>query len=112
MLSYKKNDTTAYQFWVQNIGKVEAPSGKFRGLTLKQALQKVINDEIRIGGKKYSSLSDGDQNFEGGKEYAIKKIYQAYKDYAEKRMYAEYPEVREAVENALKTKIKVLKGKE
>ena len=57
-------------------------------------------------------MSDGDQNFEGGKEYAIKKIYQAYKDYAEKRMYAEYPEVRQAVENALKTKIKVLKGKQ
>jgi hypothetical protein len=112
LLSYEKDGTTAYQFWVQNIGKVEAPSGRFRGLTLKDALQKVINDEIRIGGKKYSSLSDGDQNFEGGKEYAIKKIYQAYKDYAEKRMYAEYPEVREAVENALKTKIKVLKGKQ
>jgi hypothetical protein len=27
-------------------------------------------------------------------------------------MYAEYPEVRQAVENALKTKIKVLKGKQ
>ena len=57
---------------MQNIGKVEAPSGRFRGLTLKDALQKVINDEIRIGGKKYSSLSDGDQNFEGGKEYAAR----------------------------------------
>jgi hypothetical protein len=110
LLSYEKDGTTAYQFWVQNIGKVEAPSGRFKGLRLKDALQKVINDEIRIGGKKYTTLSDGDQDFEGGKEYAIKKIYQAYKDYAERRMYAEYPEVTQAVENALKTKIKVLKG--
>ena len=110
LLSYEKDGTTAYQFWVQNIGKVEAPSGRFKGLRLKDALQKVINDEIRIGGKKYTTLSDGDQDFIGGKEHAIKKIYQAYKDYAERRMYAEYPEVTQAVENALKTKIKVLKG--
>jgi hypothetical protein len=72
---------------MENIGKVKSPRGKFMGLNLKEAIGKYIQTN------EYQRLQQGNENFEGGKEFVIKKIFQAYKDLAENEMYRQYPEV-------------------
>ena len=87
LTEYKKNGQSAYDFWMENIGKVKSPRGKFRGLNLKEAIASYIKTN------EYQRLQQGNENFEGGKEFVIKKIFQAYKDLAENEMYKQYPEV-------------------
>ena len=108
------NGSLALKTRKRNIQAVRSIAG-YIGLTEenipRHIVAKVLNRDRCIT---YHYVSHHKKNFKHCIIYrtAFDKIYQAYKDYAEKRMYAEYPEVRQAVENALKTKIKVLKGKQ
>jgi len=111
LLQYKKNDKTAYQYWIENIGKVEPSSGQFKGLKFKEALEKIIDGKIRIDGKKYSSLSEGNKDFDGGKEKVIEKIYERYTELARITMLKEYPDVVDALKKASQMERKVLIGK-
>lgn len=110
LLEYEKEGKTAYQYWIESIGKTRASDGIFRGLKLKEALEKVITDQIKIDGKKYSTLTEGDKDFKGGKERTLQKIFELYKEIGKYEMYQKYPDVVEAINNARKTEQKVVVG--
>ena len=52
----------------------------------------------------YLKLQEGDVNYDGGKEYQIKKIIQNYKKRAERDMLIKYKDVANAINDAKKTK--------
>ena len=93
LLEYKKNDQSAHNYWVERIGKTT-----IRGRTLKEQL------EITINSVDYNRRQEGDENFEGGKELIIKRIFQNYKDKAFEDMLIEYPEVKDNIKEAKKEK--------
>jgi hypothetical protein len=93
LIEYKKNNQSAHNYWVERIGKTE-----IRGRNLKDQL------EITINSVDYLRRQEGDENFEGGKELIIKRIFQNYKDKAFDDMLTEYPEVKEAITDAKKEK--------
>ena len=93
LLEYKKNDQSAHNYWVERIGKTT-----IRGRTLKEQL------EITINSVDYNRRQEGDENFEGGKELIIKRIFQNYKDKAFEDMLIEYPEVKDNIIEAKKEK--------
>ena len=89
LINYKINNQSAHNYWIERIGKTTR-----RGLTLREQLEKTF-DSI-----KYQRRQQGNENFDGGKEMTIKKIFQAYTKEAEKDMLEKYPEVAEAYKNA------------
>jgi len=89
LINYKINNQSAHNYWIERIGKTTR-----RGLTFKEQLEKTF-DSIR-----YQRRQEGNENFDGGKEMTIKKIFQVYTKQAEKDMLEKYPEVAEAYKNA------------
>jgi hypothetical protein len=89
LIDYKKNNVSAHNYWISRIGKTTVG-----GLTLKERLEQTISSVS------YLRKQEGNENFEGGKEMIIKKIFQAYKERAKQDMLEEYPDVAEAVKNA------------
>ena len=89
LIDYKKNNVSAHNYWISRIGKTT-----IGGLTLKERLDQTISSVS------YLRRQEGNENFEGGKEMIIKKIFQAYKTKAKQDMLEEYPDVAEAVKNA------------
>jgi hypothetical protein len=89
LIDYKKNNVSAHNYWISRIGKTTVG-----GLTLKERLEQTISSVS------YLRRQEGNENFEGGKEMIIKKIFQAYKTKAKYDMLEEYPDVAEAVKNA------------
>ena len=89
LMDYKIDNQSAHNYWIERIGKTTK-----KGLTLKEKLEKTF-DSIR-----YQRRQEGNENFDGGKEMTIKKIFQVYKKQAEEDMLEKYPEVAEAYENA------------
>ncbi len=89
LIDYKIDNQSAHNYWIERIGKTTK-----KGLTLKEKLEKTF-DSIR-----YQRRQEGNENFDGGKEMTIKKIFQVYKKQAEEDMLEKYPEVAEAYENA------------
>jgi hypothetical protein len=93
LTEYKKNGQSAYDWQMENMGKI-----KINGKTLKEQLEKQINKTS------YLRSREGDENFEGGKENSLKKIIRAYKKKAYIEMLKEYPEVRKDVKDTIKKK--------
>ena len=89
LINYKIDNQSAHNYWIERIGKTTR-----RGLTFKEQLEKTF-DSIR-----YQRRQEGNENFDGGKEMTIKKIFQVYTKQAEKDMLEKYPEVAEAYKNA------------
>tara|TARA_R110002012_G_scaffold112322_1_gene257938 strand:- start:50 stop:3535 length:3486 start_codon:yes stop_codon:yes gene_type:complete len=89
LMDYKIDNQSAHNYWIERIGKTTK-----KGLTLKEKLEKTF-DSIR-----YQRRQEGNENFDGGKEMTIKKIFQVYKKQAEEDMLEKYPEVAEAYKNA------------
>jgi len=89
LIDYKIDNQSAHNYWIERIGKTTR-----RNLTLKEQLEKTF-DSI-----KYQRRQEGNENFDGGKEMTIKKIFQVYKKKAEQDMLEKYPEVAEAYKNA------------
>ena len=89
LTEYKKDKQSAYDYMMQNIGKV-----KIEGKTLTEYLQKTFNSN------KYKNLQEGNTEHDGGKEVYIKKIFKAFKDKAYHEMLKQYPEVKDAIEAA------------
>jgi hypothetical protein len=89
LIDYKKNNVSAHNYWISRIGKTTVG-----GLTLKERLDQTIDSPS------YLRRQEGNENFEGGKEMIIKKIFQAYKERAKQDMLEEYPDVAEAIKNA------------
>ena len=94
----KKGDRSAYDYWMEQIGKAK----DFDGTTLKQKLENTFKTY------QYKSAKEGDENFDGGKEYIVKKIFEGYKKLAYANMLREYPEARKQIEKAQGYKYEML----
>ncbi len=93
LIDYKKDNQSAHNYWIERIGKTE-----LNGITLKEQLLNTIESID------YNRRQEGNENFEGGKEPTLKRIFKAYKNQAYQDMLEEYPEVNDAIEEARKTK--------
>ena len=93
LTTYEKNNQSAYDYMLENIGKV-----KIQNQTLTEFLQSTFNSTT------YQNLQEGNQEYDGGKEIYIKKIFKGFKDKAYVNMLKEYPEVLKDMETAIKTK--------
>lgn len=101
LTKFEKNGQSAYDYLLEQIGK----STNARGETLKQRLGRQFESSS------YQRLQEGDVNYDGGKEYQIRKIFGQYKDIAYIKMLKEFPEVKDAIINARKQKASLLKRK-
>jgi len=93
LIDYKKDNQSAHNYWVERIGKTE-----INGTNLKDQLLNIIESVD------YNRRQEGDENFEGGKEIILKRIFQSYKNKAYQDMLEEYPEVKDAILKARETK--------
>ena len=93
LTEYKKDGQSAYDWQMENIGKVT-----INGRTLKETLAKQITKSS------YLRAREGNENFTGAKEQILKNIINTYKRKAYVEMLKEYPEVKKAVKEAIKKK--------
>ena len=100
LTEYKKNGQSAYDYMMQNIGKV-----KLSNKNLTEYLQNTFNSTS------YKNLQEGNTEFDGGKEMYIRKIFKGFKDKAYYEMLKEYPEVKKAIMEVQKEKYGFLKRK-
>jgi len=102
LTEFKKDGQSAYDYLMENIGKV-----KINGRTFQEEVVNQMNSTF------YKSRQEGDVNFDGGKEMVIKKVFKAYKDKAYFDMIKKYPEVKKVIMKAQKQKYELLgKSKE
>lgn len=97
----KQGKQSAYDYWIERIGKTKNTSGR----TLKDRLEQEINSSG------YKRLQEGEDGNIGGKELALKVIYDEYKDIAYQDMLRKYPEVQKAIDSKVTTKIDLLGAK-
>jgi hypothetical protein len=97
----KQNNQSAHNYWVERIGKTKNTSGR----TLKDRLEQEINSSG------YKRLQEGEDGNIGGKELALKVIYDEYKDIAYQDMLRKYPEVQKSIDAKVTTKIDLLGAK-
>ena len=93
LIDYKKDNQSAHNYWIERIGKTE-----INGMNLKDQLLNTIESID------YVRRQEGDENFEGGKEITLSRIFKAYKNKAYQDMLEEYPEVKEAMDEARELK--------
>ena len=98
LLDYQIDNQTAYHYYIERIGKT-----KLNGLTFKQYLERTINSPA------YKRRKEGDENFDGGKEFTIKKIFEAYKKKAYSDMLKKYKNVAKDIKEAKIERYKLLK---
>ena len=102
LTEFKKDGQSAYDYLMENTGKV-----KINGRTFQEEVLNQMNSTF------YKNRQEGDVNFDGGKEMVIKKVFKAYKDAAYAQMIKNYPEVKNALIKAQKQKYELLgKSKE
>ena len=95
LTEFKKGKQTAYDYLMENTGKV-----KINGRTFQEEMINQMNSTF------YKNLQDqaDNVNFDTGKDLVIKELFKAYKDAAYAKMIKEYPEVKEALIQATKQK--------
>lgn len=98
LTEFKKGNQTAYDYWLEQIGKAK----DFDGTTLKQKLENTFKTS------QYKSAKEGDETFDGGKEYIVKRIFEGYKKLAYANMLQKYPEVRKEIEKSQGYKYEML----
>jgi hypothetical protein len=106
LTEFKKGKQTAYDYLMENTGKV-----KINGRTFQEEMINQMNSTF------YKNLQDqaDNVNFDTGKDLIIKEVFKGYKDAAYAKMIKEYPEVKEALIQATKQKYENLgkrKGEE
>ena len=102
LTEFVKDGQSAYDYLMENTGKV-----KINGRTFQEEVLNQMNSTF------YKNRQEGDVNFDGGKEMVIKKVFKAYKDAAYAQMIKNYPEVKHALIKAQKQKYELLgKSKE
>ena len=102
LTEFVKDGQSAYDYLMENTGKV-----KINGRTFQEEVLNQMNSTF------YKNRQEGDVNFDGGKEMVIKKVFKAYKDAAYAEMIKNYPEVKDALIKAQKQKYELLgKSKE
>ena len=100
LTEYKKGKQSAYDFLMENTGKV-----KINGRTFQESVLNEMNSVF------YKNAEAGDVNFDGGREMIIKKVFAAYKNAAYGKMLEKYPEVKQALINAQKKQSSFFDGK-
>ena len=100
LTEYKKGKQSAYDFLMENTGKV-----KINGRTFQESVLNEMNSVF------YKNAEAGDVNFDGGREMIIKKVFAAYKNAAYGKMLEKYPEVKQALINAQKKQSTFFDGK-
>lgn len=98
LTEFKKGNQTAYDYWLEQVGKAK----DFDGTTLKQKLENTFKTS------QYKSAKEGDETFDGGKEYIVKRIFEGYKKLAYANMLQKYPEVRKEIEKSQGYKYEML----
>ena len=95
LTEFKKGKQTAYDYLMENTGKV-----KINGRTFQEEMINQMNSTF------YKNLQDqaDNVNFDTGKDLVIKEVFKGYKDAAYAQMIKEYPEVKEALIQATKQK--------
>jgi len=95
LTEFKKGKQTAYDYLMENTGKV-----KINGRTFQEEIINQMNSTF------YKNLQDqaDNVNFDTGKDLVIKEVFKGYKDAAYAQMIKEYPEVKEALIQATKQK--------
>ena len=95
LTEFKKGKQTAYDYLMENTGKV-----KINGRTFQEEMINQMNSTF------YKNLQDqaDNVNFDTGKDLVIKEVFKGYKDAAYAKMIKEYPEVKEALIQATKQK--------
>jgi len=102
LTEFVKDGQSAYDYLMENTGKV-----KINGRTFQEEVLNQMNSTF------YKNRQEGDVNFDGGKEMVIRKVFKAYKDEAYAQMIKNYPEVKDALIKAQKQKYELLgKSKE
>tara|TARA_R110002049_G_scaffold131135_1_gene289771 strand:+ start:1919 stop:5617 length:3699 start_codon:yes stop_codon:yes gene_type:complete len=94
LTTYKIDGQSAHNYLIERIGKTT----NGRGETLMMRLDRQFKSYS------YLKLQEGDVNYDGGKEYQIKKIIENYKKRAERDMLIKYKDVANAINDAKKTK--------
>ena len=97
LTEFKKAGQSAYDYLMENTGKVKINNRTFQ--------EEIIN---QMNSTFYQGRQEGDVDFDGGKEMIIKKVFKAYKDAAYAKMIKEYPEVKDAIIKAQKQKYELL----
>jgi hypothetical protein len=100
LTEYTKGKQSAYDFLMENTGKV-----KINGRTFQESVLNEMNSIF------YKNAEAGDVNFDGGREMIIKKVFAAYKNAAYGKMLEKYPEVKQALINAQKKQSTFFDGK-
>ena len=95
----KDNKQSAYDYWTENIGKIEDSAGD----TLMQKLEKEINS------RDYKLRQEGNVSVDGGKELTLKIIYNGYKQLAYYDMLKKYPQAMKDIKNVLEAQGERLK---
>jgi len=96
LTEYKIDGQSAHNYLLERIGKTKNGMGE----TLMQRLDRQFKSYS------YQRLQEGDVNYDGGKEYQIKKIIENYKKRAERDMLLKYKNLAKDINNAKKSKYK------
>jgi hypothetical protein len=94
-----------YDRWMQYTGEVKPRSGPFRGLTLREAMEKLINDP------KYKTLRDGDETYDGANVKVLKKVIRQYRNAAKMKLVKEDARFKEIFKAHAVTKILLTQGR-
>ena len=94
LTQYKIDGQSAHNYLIERIGKTKNAMGE----TLMERLDRQFKSYS------YQRLQEGDVNYDGGKEYQIKKIIENYKKRAERDMLLKYKELAKDINNAKKAK--------
>jgi hypothetical protein len=99
LTTIKQGNQSAYDYWIERIGKTQSSSGR----TLKETLEKEFNSY------QYKHAEEGGEGTIGGKEYIVSKTYDQFKAYAYQDMINKYPEVKKAIDANIEARMNLLK---
>jgi len=78
-----------YDKWIELSGEIKAPSGAYKGKTLRQALEAVIADP------RYQQFQDGDITYDGENIKMLKKVARSYRQAAKMQLAKQDPRFKE-----------------
>ena len=99
LTDYKKNGQSAYDYWVEHIGKVKDSSN----VNFKDKLDYLFKSDI------YKHAQEGGEGTTGGREFLVQKVFENYKQLAYDEMLKKYPEAKKDIDASLTQKAGLMK---
>lgn len=99
LTDYKRNGQSAYDYWVEHIGKVKDSTN----VNFKDKLDYLFKSDV------YKHAQEGGEGTIGGKEFLVNRIYDNYKQLAYDEMLKKYPEAKKAIDDSLTQKAGLMK---